>query len=117
MNLGKFLIVTSIIVIMSLGYIHQQVELVKVSYQINRHEQVLAQLVDQNKILGYNVSYLKAAPHLEKRLIARQVKLSMPQTQAVVHLAEVRPSPVYITLSKTKDAFIGLFAFRSAASK
>jgi hypothetical protein len=117
MNLGKFLMVTSIIVLIALGYIYQQVELVKVSYQINRHEQVLVQLIDQNKILRYNVSYLKAAPHLEKRLMARQVKLSMPQTQAVVHLAEVRPNPIYITLSKTKDAFIGLFAFSSAATK
>lgn len=117
MNLGKFLLLTAIIVIVALGYIHQQVEIVKVSYKINRHEQVLTQLVDQNKILRYNVSYLKAAPHLEKRLMARQVKLSMPKAQSVVQLAEVKPNPVYAKFSKTRDAFIGLFAFRVAAAK
>lgn len=117
MNLGRFLTVTGVGVIVCLGYIYQQVEMVKVSYQINRGEQVLTQLVDQNKILSYNVNYLKAAPHLEKRLMAKKVKLSMPQVQQVVYLAEVKPNPVYATLSKTKDAFIGLFAFRSAAAK
>ena len=117
MNIGKFLVMISTVVIVALGCIHQQAELVKVSYQINKHEQALVQLVDQNRILRYNVSYLKATPHLEKRLMARQVKLSMPYAQQVVQLVEVKPNSVYATISKTKDAFIGLFAFRSLAAK
>ena len=116
MNLGKFLIVTSVVVILALGYIHQQIELVKVGYAINQQEQALVQLVDQNRILGYNVSYLKAAPHLEKRLMARQVKMSMPQTQQVVQLAQVKPNPIHSRITKTRDAFIGLFAFKSSTA-
>ncbi len=116
MNLGKFLVFSSIGVILALGYIHQQVELVKISYQINRQEQLTTQLVDQNKILGYNVKYLKSASHLENRLIARQVKLTMPHAQQVVQLVQVKPNPVYATIAKTKDAFIGLFALKTAVA-
>ncbi len=113
MNLSKFLMVTGIVVILGLGYIHQHIESVKINYQINSQEQTLVQLVDQNKVLTYNIKYLMSTPHLEKRLIAKQVKLSMPSVQQVVYLTEVKPNSLYTAVAKTRDAFVGLFAFRS----
>lgn len=87
MNLSKFLTIVVMITMASLFYVHQEIELVKQSYEVQTNQQKVNDLLDQNRILKYNVSALKAPFNLEDRLAANNIKLVSPERWQVVHVA------------------------------
>lgn len=66
MKICKFLIITIIVTMVSLLYVHQQFALVKLSYDMDIKEKKFNQLLDQNKILAYNVFKLKSPLNLSR---------------------------------------------------
>ncbi len=87
MKLTKFLITLVFVTTFSVCYVHQQIELVKHSYELRSNQQKLECLLDQTRILQYNVIALKAPVNLEKRLEANDVDLVQPQRGQVVRIA------------------------------
>ncbi len=53
--MSRFLLISVLITAVALGYVHQQVGLLKINYAINRNRDNLSVLLDQNSTLMYNV--------------------------------------------------------------
>ncbi len=72
MNVSRFLLLAILVTTLALGYVHQQVELLRINYAINYNKGDLLVLLDQNSTLMYNVTSLQSPLYLEKRLIGRE---------------------------------------------
>lgn len=93
MRLFKHIILLGIITLTALVYVHQQVELVKLSYTIDCKEKKLKEMLDRKGILRYNVSNLESPSRLEKVLLARKVLISYPKKGRIIRLAR---NPSYV---------------------
>jgi hypothetical protein len=71
----------------ALIYVHQQVELVKLSYEIDCKEKYLKEVLDRKEHLGYNVSNLEAPSRLESILLSRNIEVAFPKRAEVVKAA------------------------------
>ena len=61
----KSLIMISFLTLVALIYVHQQVELLKLSYAIDYKEKKLKDILDRKEVLGYNISNLEDPSRLE----------------------------------------------------
>lgn len=93
MRLFKYIILSGIVTLTALVYVHQQVELVKLSYEIDCKEKKLKEILDRKGILRYNISNLESPSRLEKVLLERKVSVSYPKNGQVIRLAR---SPSYV---------------------
>jgi len=75
---------------MALAYVHQQVELVKLSYSIGQKEKALKDILDRKDRLGYNVNDLESPSRLEKVLLSRNVDIAYPKRANIVKVAKLR---------------------------
>ena len=87
MRLFKYIILLGIVTLTALVYVHQQVELVKLSYEIDCKEKKLKEMLDRKGILRYNISNLESPSRLEKALLARKVSVSYPKRGQIIRLA------------------------------
>jgi hypothetical protein len=87
MRLSRFLISLVLATVISLVYVHQQVELVKLSYALNSRETDLKHVLDRKESLGYNIKSLESPPRLEDRLLAQKVDIVFPKKGQVVRTA------------------------------
>ena len=87
MRLFKYIILLGIVTLTALVYVHQQVELVKLSYEIDCKEKKLKETLDRKGILRYNISNLESPSRLEKVLLARKISVSYPKKGQVIRLA------------------------------
>jgi len=76
-----------VITFTALVYVHQQVELVKLSYEIDCKEKKLKEMLDRKGILKYNISNLESPSRLEMALLEKKVSVSYPKRARVIKLA------------------------------
>lgn len=88
MRVSRFLLIAVLITAVALGYVHQQVELLRINYTINRNKDNLSVLLDQNSILMYNVDSLQFPFYLEQILEARDDSWEIPAHWYTIGLAE-----------------------------
>jgi len=69
---------------MALIYVHQQVELVKVSYGIECRERKLKDMLDRQEALGYTINNLQDPSRMEKVLLSRNIDVAFPKRANVV---------------------------------
>lgn len=86
MKIRKFSIFLVLITSLALLYVHQQVQLLKISYEINSSEKEVARLLDQNKILVYNVTRLKSPVYLDNKFLASKKEYAIPKQWQVVEV-------------------------------
>jgi len=86
--MSRFLTIAVLITAVALGYVHQQIELLRINYTINRNEDNLSVLLDQNSVLMYNVSGFQAPVYLEEELRAKKVSLEIPSSWHTIAFAE-----------------------------
>ncbi|MCX5677717.1 MAG: hypothetical protein NTY76_01215 [Candidatus Omnitrophica bacterium] len=96
--------------LVALLYVHQQVELVKLSYSIELKEKTLKDVLDHNEGLGYNIDNLEAPNRLEEVLLAKKIEVAFPKRGHVVRLASSKYSgsdrrPYILKASKKHDIF------------
>jgi hypothetical protein len=72
-------------------YVNQQALIYQMGLKVKHNNDVYVKLVDHNKILVYNVLNLRSPVNLERKLLAREVELSMPSKWQVVKLAKKGP--------------------------
>lgn len=80
----KPLILIMCATVLCLLYVHQQVELVKLSYSIERNERKLKDMLDHNQHLSYNINNLQSPSRLEHVLMAKKINLAFPKKSEVV---------------------------------
>ena len=88
MNISRFLIIATLVTAVALGYVHQQIELLKINYTMNYNKDNLLVLLDQNTTLIYNVNNLQSPLYLERALSAKKVSVEIPSRWYTVGLAE-----------------------------
>ena len=69
-------------------YINQQALVYQMGLKVKQNNDVYTKLVDHNKILVYNVLNLRSPVSLERKLLAKEVELSMPSKWQVVKIAK-----------------------------
>ena len=108
-NLKFFKIITGILAsaLFALFYVHQETEIVKTSFLINKHRHEVTFLLDQYRSLVYNLSRLESPRRIEDTLCVNEISLCMPKTENIryddrVNLAR---SEAEARNPKTKESF------------
>jgi len=122
MRLLKFIFSTIIVTSIALLYVHQQVELVKVSYDISSKEVRLERMLDRKESLGYNVKTLESPSRLEQVLLAKKIDVAFPKRGHVVMavnpvaLPAIRESLRSASLERP-NIFFGILEFLGLAKE
>jgi len=67
----------------ALSYVHQEVEIVKAGFSVNKHRQEVSFLLDQYRSLVYNLSQLESPKRIENSLCTNEIVLCMPNTENI----------------------------------
>ena len=87
MRLFKSLLSVTAVTLIALVYVHQQVELVRLSYALNDKEKKLERMLDRKDSLVYNIKGLENPSRLEKVLLSRNIDIAFPKRGQVVSVA------------------------------
>lgn len=93
MKLLRHIILLGAVTFTALVYVHQQVEMVKLSYTIDCKEKKLKEMLDRKGVLRYNISNLESPSRLEKVLLAGKVPVYYPNNGRIIKLVR-NPSSV-----------------------
>ena len=88
MRLLRYVISITVLTVAALVYVHQQIELVKLGYEIDCKEKHFKEIVDRRDILRYNISNLESPSRLENALSLRRVTVSYPKRGQVIVLSK-----------------------------
>jgi hypothetical protein len=83
-KLFRYIISISILTIAALVYVHQQIELVKLGYEIDCKDKKVKEMLDRRDILRYNISNLESPSRLENALSSRKVTVAYPKRGQVI---------------------------------
>ena len=83
----KVLSVIIVITLASVLYVHQQVELVKLSYAIETREKGVVLLLDRKEKLVYNLDNILSPSRLERTLLTKNIKMEYPRREQVIGVA------------------------------
>jgi hypothetical protein len=83
---SKALAVIAIITLAAIFYVNQQALIYQMGLKVKQNNDIYTKLVDHNKILVYNVLNLRSPVTLERKLLAKEVELSMPSKWQVVKI-------------------------------
>lgn len=89
LKLFKFIISITAITLIALIYVHQQIELVKLSYAIDGKERNIEHMLDRRESLGYNIKELESPSRLEKALLSQKIEVAFPKRGEVVKVASL----------------------------
>ena len=92
----------------ALCYVNQQALIYQMGLSIKENYQIYTRLVDQNRILEYNVLNLKSPVNLEDQLDSRKIEMTMPQKWQVIRVAAY-PVNAADTYRFKKGLFANLF--------
>ena len=88
MRLFKSIASIAVVTLVALIYVHQQVELVKLSYSIETREKKLKVMLDHKERLDYNINDLESPARLEKILMSKNIDVAFPGRYHVVKVAK-----------------------------
>lgn len=88
MKIFKLIISIAAVTGVALLYVHQQVELVKLSYAIESKEKAIKDMLDLKDSLGYNINNLEAPSRLEGILLSKNIDIAFPKRENVVKTAK-----------------------------
>jgi len=80
----KTITALTFVTVAALAYVHQQVELVKLSYAIDIKEKKMKELVDIREGLKYSIENLESPSRLEKVLLSKNIAIAFPKRAEVV---------------------------------
>jgi hypothetical protein len=92
MRLLRYIISVAILTTAAIMYVHEQIELVKLGYEIDCKDRKIKEMLDQRDILMYNISNLESPSRLESALMSKKVAVSYPKRAHVILLSK---TPVY----------------------
>ncbi len=89
MRLFRSIASITVLTLVALVYVHQQVELVKLSYSIETKEKKLKDMLDHKERLDYNINNLEDPSRLEKILMSKNIDVGFPGKYNVVKVAKL----------------------------
>ena len=88
MRIFRYIISTTILTTAALVCVHQQIELVKLGYEIDCKDKAVKELLDCRDILRYNISNLESPSRLENALLSKKVAVSFPKRGQIIMLSK-----------------------------
>ena len=73
-------------------YIYQQVDPVRISYEIKSNKKILVRLKEENSLLRYKLALLASPPNLEKEIENRNIQLCLGDRLKMVELIAATPA-------------------------
>lgn len=74
------------VTLLLLGYVAQKVNLVRLSYEIERKEKMFEEYLEEQKHLRFKVAYLKSPRRLEAMMEAAKISFQLPREIRIVKL-------------------------------
>ncbi len=102
----KFLSIGIAVTFFAVGYVHQQIEIVKVGYSLQKDRAYLSSLVDQNSKLMYNLSRLESPKNLLKSLGDKEIRFA---TRRIDREGSYQIAQVDIDRVEVKESIVGKF--------
>jgi hypothetical protein len=87
MRVYRFSILLIFITSVALLYVHQQVLLLKVSYNIQDNEKEVATLLDQNRSLMYTITKMKSPVYLGEKFLTSRKDFRVAERWQIVEAA------------------------------
>lgn len=115
MRISKFFLIIVIATAVALGYVHQQIELFRVSYRIEVNEENMVRLLDGNSFLLYNLIALKSPHNLEQILLAKNVNFELPAPYQLVRINQPQFDRELSRWEKTRITLASIFALSPSA--
>jgi len=69
--------------VLTLCYVHQEIEIVKTGFNISTHKKKVSLLLDQYRSLVYNLSRLESPKRIEDTLCTNEIVLCMPKVENI----------------------------------
>ena len=93
--------------LLALGYVQQRVWLITLGYQVEKTHSMRDDLLDQYRVLNYNVLALKSPVILDGRLAQRDVQLAPPKAIEILplRLGARPPGPVLSALPRSEPSW------------
>jgi len=88
MKIFRLLICIFIVTLAALIYVHQQIEIVKLSYVIDSKEKKLKDILDYKDTVSYTIENLESPSRLEKILLAKNIDIAFPKAAQIVKAKE-----------------------------
>lgn len=115
MRLGRFLSVVGFVTLISLLYVYQQTEILRLAYVGQKKISCFEDLLDKNSILRYNINRNASLVHIGSRL-AQRADFQMPDSYRLVRLAYARGSlRAGAHILKKESVLSRLFGIKSQA--
>ncbi len=116
MKIFKAFMLIFVFTLIGLVYVHQQIELVKLSYAIESGQKRVSVLLDQHEKLVYNLDNLTAPRRMEGVLIAKNIKVEYPHKEQVIKVAMARKahdkrSSIVLARARKKGVIDNLLEF------
>lgn len=92
-SMGKTIFGVGLLTLLLLLYVHEQVALVRVSYQIDAKQAKLTRMSEEYRQLKFEVDQLKAPRLLEEKMKKLSLDLSLPQEIHVVRTPAPKLAP------------------------
>ena len=87
-GLGKILLGFSVLTVALLGYVHERVEMLRVSYRIYRESSLVSEKAEEFRRLNFEVAQMRSPQSLEKRLSELSLPLTLPKQIQVLRVAQ-----------------------------
>ncbi|MBI4399005.1 MAG: hypothetical protein HY586_07740 [Candidatus Omnitrophica bacterium] len=100
----KFLISLSVIAVL-LGYVAQEVNLIRLSYEIDRKEKIFQEILEEEKQLKFKVAYLKSPGRLDAMMEAAKINFHLPREIRIVKLSLQEGMPAQNTPAGSEGRF------------
>lgn len=84
MKMTRPILAIIMIAFFSLLFVHQQVELVKLSYSIESKEKKMKDMLDYKESISYTIKNLESPSRLETILLAKNIDVAFPKASQVV---------------------------------
>lgn len=124
MRTSRWFFYTVMITVLSLCYVAQQTEIVKLGYRINRAEKVLEALQDKKTSLEFTLSRLESPMHLDKSLFLNNNDFEMAQNFKLVKVSPAGKNKAILVAKRTaapsvlqRIAKLGIFSAKQAEAK
>ena len=103
----RFFIGLLLTTVLALGYVQQRIWLITLGYRVESMSSVRDDLLDQYRVLNYNVLALQSPVILDERLARRDVQLTPPKAIEILppRLGTAPPGPVLSLLSQPEPSW------------
>jgi len=112
MKTNKFSFLLVIGTISALLYVHQQVQLLTISYEMEQNKRQFVSSLDRQRSLVYNITKLKSPVHLENSFLSANGEFAVSERRKTITVASSNANrdPVILTKrTKRASGFLKIF--------